>query len=45
MRSMTKIIPRVYIEGNQASFFQAIGSDRKKFNQAIGLIERIVREK
>jgi hypothetical protein len=35
----------VYVEGSDVNFFKNIGSDYHKFEAAVGLIERVVREK
>lgn len=40
-----KLVPRIYVEGTQSSFFQAIGSDQQKFIKAVDLVKRVVIEK
>ena len=37
-----KILPRVYVSGNQNGLIQSIGSFESKFKQAIGIIVAIV---
>jgi hypothetical protein len=37
-RLKPKIVPRVYIEGSQTDFFQAIGSSQTHFKRAVRLI-------
>jgi len=38
-------VPRIYIDGNNIKFFQAIGSSRQNFHYAVNLIDRIMNEK
>ncbi len=35
----------MYIEGSDINFFKTIGSDLSKFEAAVGLLDRVIREK
>jgi hypothetical protein len=42
---LVKLVPRIYVDGGNIKFFQTVGSNQVKFNQAVKLVSRILKEK